>query len=223
MKETDKQLIINLFKKIKSISLQTPNKDPEAIKLINFLLQNHNDAVYYMVQTLLVQDIILEELNDKIKKLQNQEKQFSMKNTSFLSDDIKQKVRDLPIEKNISNDHSKSLYTKQVTPYNTNHTYHRDNTPGTGGGISSFLGNAVQTAVGVAGGMVAGNMLANFFNNHDKNSNDLNHSNDSEINNDHHINAPINNFFQIDDSDYSHDDHGGTSDLDDMYDLEEDL
>lgn len=223
MKNTEKQLIINLFKKIKDISLQTPNKDSEAIKLINFLLQNQNDAIYYMVQTLLVQDIVIQELNGKIQTLENQDKKKSIKSTSFLSDCIKQKVCDVPMNYNTSDENSNSLHTKKVIPYATqyNNSNYKDNVSNNTGGISSFLGNAVQTAVGVAGGMVAGNMLANFFNGHDK-ENHLNHSINSDSTNTSHSDALVNNFLQVDDDSF-HEDNFNSEDTGDMYDLDEDF
>ncbi|WP_187306113.1 DUF2076 domain-containing protein [Buchnera aphidicola] len=220
MKTAEKQLIINLFKKIQNISLQTPNKDIEATKLINFLLQSQNDAIYYMVQTLLVQDIIIQELNDKIQKLENKENQCSTQNTSFLPDHVKEKVCKLPvyndIQSNTKNHNAQNIPHVKENTYFNNKDHVSNNT---GGGISSFLGNAMQTAVGVAGGMVAGNILANILNNHDKPSDTIHHNTD--IGSSEHIDTPINNFFQVDDSNTTSE--YPTEDSYDIYDLDEDF
>ncbi|CAL4042425.1 Putative uncharacterized protein Yba2 [Buchnera aphidicola (Takecallis arundicolens)] len=219
MKETEKTLIINLFKKINNISLQTPHKDSEAEKLINILLKNQHDSVYYMVQTLLVQDILIQELNDKVKKLQDRISRFSVQNMSFLSDHVKQKVRNLPTDNHILHNSNKNTYSKKVEPEIAEYNYsNSNNTSGSNPrrGISSFLGTAIQTAVGVAGGMVAGNMLTNFLHNHEKESHILDDSNHVDSSTEH-LDPSINNFFQVDDTHENLD----TDDLDDVHDFDE--
>ncbi|WP_343128308.1 DUF2076 family protein [Buchnera aphidicola (Takecallis taiwana)] len=220
MKETEKKLIIDLFKKINHISLQTPNKDYEAEKLIYNLSKNKNDAVYYMVQTLLVQDILIQELNDKVKILQDRISQYTTNNMSFLSNHVKQKVFDTSADSSISHSNNQHVHSKTVKPHIAE--YHEcNNTNQVAGshskGISSFLGTAIQTAIGVAGGMVAGNMLTNFLHHHDNNDHTSDDAHHIDVSNDH-IDQPINNFFQIDDTQNEHFD---TDDLDDVHDFDE--
>lgn len=228
MKETEKKLIIDLFKKIKNVELQTPNKDIEAEKLINFLLNNQNNAVYYMVQTILVQEIIIQELNDKIKKIENQTNNSISQSSSFLSDHLKNKILDMPIQNNSLYNNKYDTYKKfESNILDTNYLNNKNNYSGSntsGGGISSFLGNALQTAVGVAGGMVAGNMITDFFQNHDKEHDISNHENNSDhIDTKDHIDNSIhNNFLNPDTSDdfnvdnNVHDDNSQDLNIDDI-------
>lgn len=221
MKETEKKLIINLFKKINNISLQTPHKDSEAEKLINLLLKNQYDAVYYMVQTLLVQDILIQELNDKVKKLQDRISQASVQNTSFLSNHVKQNVRDLPVDNHILHNNNQHTYSKKVEPETSDYNYSNSNnnvSRSNSRGISGFLGTAIQTAIGVAGGMVAGNMLTGFLHNHEKEDHISDDSNNIDSSTDH-MDHSINNFFQVDDD--THHENFDTDDLNDVHDFDE--
>ncbi|WP_343153015.1 DUF2076 domain-containing protein [Buchnera aphidicola] len=167
MQKEEKILIENLFKKIKKVESQSSQKDLSAEKLIKNMLEKQPNSIYYLTQIVLIQELAIEKMNQKIQllndKLQKKEKEnnynsksflfgcfdflknkkdnFKKKNENFLSDTVDKQKKFSAIEKE-KKDFSQS--TKNI-------------------GTNSFLANALQTAVGVASGIVIGNVLTNLF------------------------------------------------------------
>ncbi|CAL4319698.1 DUF2076 domain-containing protein [Buchnera aphidicola] len=226
MKDTEKLLIIELFNKLRNIENQTPEKDSAAEKMIDDLLKNHRNATYYMVQTLLVQDIIIKELTEKIKNLENKICKMNYR-SEFLSGEVKNNIANSVRRDDVLN--KKNIFSNQNVQNDSqdlknSYTHHANQPVHNTNKISSFLGNALQTAVGVAGGIVAGNMLSDFFHH----GQDLNH-NTQDINSDHtqdsenHTNIdPVHNNFvgshHLNDS--VNNDTPDTSDHDDVEDFD---
>ncbi|QCI20332.1 DUF2076 domain-containing protein [Buchnera aphidicola (Brachycaudus cardui)] len=171
MKDEEKNLIENLFNRLKKTELNSSERDQEADDLIQKLVKQQPASSYYMAQTILIQEtaikkmsITIEELKKRIEMLNNIEK--SSKKPSFLSNFFKTS----PISQKISHDNNIwKNNDKTSSPFqNSNATM---STPiaqtiptVTTTRNSGFLSNALQTATGVAGGMILGNMLMNVFN-----------------------------------------------------------
>ncbi|CAL4319769.1 DUF2076 domain-containing protein [Buchnera aphidicola] len=237
MKDSEKKLITDLFKKLKNISLDTPNKDTEAEKFINYLFQNSDDSLYYMVQTLLVQDMVIQELNRKNHQLK-MKSGVNKKSSSFLSNNSNNGFLGSNTRYNTNNmndDHYDKQKYFEKNNFDQNYSYNHGKC-NKSGGISSFLGNILQTTVGVAGGMVAGNMLTNLLYHHDFGSNaSLHHHNHSlNLNSDDNVDHTNNSIHNTDtnqnDAPVSHQDHDDyhddyhdddMNDMDDMNDLDD--
>jgi len=70
MNADERQLITQLFERMRSYG--TPEKDREAEALINQLVRANPDAVYMLVQSVLVQDQALEATNARVQELEEQ-------------------------------------------------------------------------------------------------------------------------------------------------------
>ena len=163
MNTEEKTMIIELSDRIGSTSVS--NKDPEAEKLIQERIASHKDATYVMTQALLVQQHALTNLQNKVQKLEQQlalQAQSSNRKKGFFGGLF---------------GGGQSNYAEQQRRQQTgNPNYAGNVAPGPGGhqgGVgqpgynagfgqpmyggqrreSSFLGSAMSTAVGVAGGM----------------------------------------------------------------------
>ncbi|WP_343189205.1 DUF2076 family protein [Buchnera aphidicola (Chaitoregma tattakana)] len=162
MNSEEKILIKNLFKKINSIEKKFSKKDSEANNLILDLLKKNPNSYYYIVQSLLVQDEVILRLNNNINKLKikiDELKKFK-KNTkkSFLSNFFNSDKNDSE-NSNIRNntDIKKNYVINNENKDNEKRSCFSQNNNG------SFLGNALQTAAGVAGGIAFGNLLTSLF------------------------------------------------------------
>ncbi|ACL30000.1 DUF2076 domain-containing protein [Buchnera aphidicola] len=167
MTDEEKNLIENLFHRLKKTELNSPERDDAADELIQRLAKKQPTSSYYMAQTILIQEtaikkmsIELEELRKKIKILNREE---TNKKPSFLSNFFKKKS---PSEI-ISNDNNILKKKENILPSNYSSSPISPTTQTSpvinNTRSSSFLGNALQTATGVAGGMILGNMLMNVF------------------------------------------------------------
>jgi hypothetical protein len=190
MEDQEKQLIEGLFHRLKNTELHSNDRDEQADELIQKLVKKQPFSSYYMTQTILIQEtaikkmsIQIEELKKRIEELKNHN---STKKTSFLSNFFKSNssAENKSLDDNVwKNDMRRQSHhinpnisspVAQQTPIITRH--------------SSFLSNALQTATGVAGGMILGNMLMNVFS-HSKPEEEvmdtINHHESSVIDHDH--------------------------------------
>src|SRR5260370_4337898 len=78
----ERDLITTLLARLKSAGGQP--KDPEADPLIPQAMVEHPDAPYYLVQTVLIQDLSLHQAQNRIAELEQQLDQATTKPTSFL-------------------------------------------------------------------------------------------------------------------------------------------
>lgn len=170
MEQNEKILIEDLFNRLEHVEKKSSVRDELAEKLIKELLVKQYNAPYYMTQIILVQEEAIKKLNERISQLETeissiQEKKKKNSTTSFLSG--------LFGSNNTTSASNNKKNTWGNTPgkqdYNSlpvgSTTVPTGNigTVGSSGNISSFLGSALQTATGVAGGIVMGNMLMNLF------------------------------------------------------------
>ncbi|CAL4320046.1 Putative uncharacterized protein Yba2 [Buchnera aphidicola (Thelaxes suberi)] len=165
----EKKLIEDLFERVKKTADQFPEKNTEADNLINNLVKHNPNSIYYIIQTLLVHENIVKKLNNRISELEKKIVSYNDKENSkpsFLSglfgSKVKQKEEN--VTQNIDNKVNNNGFEKNSTIYpNTKSNNPQNSYSIGGGGVSSFLGNAAQTAAGIAGGMVIGNMITDFF------------------------------------------------------------
>ncbi|WP_343128733.1 DUF2076 domain-containing protein [Buchnera aphidicola (Kurisakia onigurumii)] len=188
MKLNEKTLLENLFDRLKDTEKQFPDRNKEAEDLINNFLKQYPNSPYYIIQTVLVQESVINNLNDKVIKLEKDIKNMNknIKKPGFLSNFFKKCSggdKDNSTPKSFIrgssdlNDSRKSNPNYNMNNTNPNYNYSNPNNSVSGGGVSSFLGNVAQTAAGVAGGVVLGNIISNAFQS-DKHT-DFNHHDDT--------------------------------------------
>lgn len=164
MQREEQQLIEGLFSRLKQAESQTVARDAAAEQLINQHLQTQPGAPYYMAQAILIQEAALKKLNEKISALesqvtqlqQQQQQQPAQSSGGFLSGLFGSGSRQ-----------QQPAQQQQQSPWNSapQQPAQQQYAPaqaaaprGTG-----FLGGALQTAVGVAGGVVMADMLTSMF------------------------------------------------------------
>jgi uncharacterized protein len=143
MDRRDRQAIDSLFKKLANVERQCPPRDPEAKTFMDEQMASQPHAPYYMAQTIVVQEQALNAAQARIEELERQV--GSIQNGGLAS--------------------SMSNVSRQLTGSvpragRTQPTTFDPMSPRAGGG---FLAGAAQTAMGVAGGILLGNMIAGIF------------------------------------------------------------
>lgn len=178
----ERQMILELGEKVSNTHLV--NKNSEADKLIQEHIGSKKDAAYIMTQAILVQQRALADLQQKIKKLEFQITNNNEKK-GFFSGLFSGKNSNTP--DNISHNHAGT--TEQMVPQNSSIPGQTNLGPNLGQpqpssmgpsmaqsqpqrSGSSFLGSAMSTALGVAGGMALFNGLEHLFNNHSSDKGD---------------------------------------------------
>ncbi|MGK3130136.1 DUF2076 domain-containing protein [Pantoea sp. C8B4] len=164
MQNEEQQLIDNLFSRLKQAETQSGPRDAGAEQLIKQHLQNQPGAPYYMSQAILIQEAALKKLNAQVADLENrlaqaQQQQQAPQQSSggFLSSlfggGSRQSApqQQQPVWSNAPQQPQQQYAQPQQQ-------YAAPPARGTG-----FLGGALQTAVGVAGGVVMADMLTSMF------------------------------------------------------------
>lgn len=132
----DRRAIEGLFDRLAQVERQNSHRDPEAEQMIDESIRRQPNAPYYLAQTVVVQQAALEEADRRIQDL---EAKLRTQLTDGRRDGPRgpwDRVRDTREDR-----------------------YERRGTFGGGG----FLAGAAQTAMGVAGGMLLGNMMGSLF------------------------------------------------------------
>jgi uncharacterized protein len=154
----EEQLINSLAERVNSTQLQ--EKDPDAEALLNRALASNPDALYILAQTVLVQNIALEQARAQVSQLQQAQQSQSQqpaRATSFLggllghhsSSPAPQPVASQPIE---------PAYVPPPPPPNYGQPQYQQQPPQyapVASGPPSFLRGAMQTAAGMAAGALA--------------------------------------------------------------------
>ncbi|MBF3238686.1 DUF2076 domain-containing protein [Aeromonas veronii] len=141
MQSQEQGLIDGLFDRLKQAQARDSKRDPQADQLIRQHLVQQPDAPYYMAQALLIQQAALTRLNERVKELEAS--QSAPNGGSFLS----------------------GLFGSESSPPP------RFTPPPASAPVqlvpraSSFLGGALQTAAGVAGGVMLADMIGGLFHN----------------------------------------------------------
>ncbi len=150
MDHQDRQAIEGLFGKLGEVERQSGPRDAEAEAFIRSRIAVQPGAPYFMAQTIVVQEQALLAAQAQIAELEHQLASRPAGGGGFLSG-LFGGGQPQPAPR----PQSMPGMPPQMTPGMGQMA------PGRGGG--GFLAGAAQTAMGVAGGVVLGNMLANAF------------------------------------------------------------
>jgi hypothetical protein len=146
MTEQERQLISDLAERLRNAP--APQIDPEADKLIRREIGSRPDALYILTQTVLLQELALQQAKAQIEQLQQQPQQGSF----------------LPGRGGGSGQESR---VQQPSGYQNSSYYGQPQPEGPGGGgFSNFLRSAATTAAGVIAGEIAFESLSSMFGHH---------------------------------------------------------
>ncbi|MDQ1212095.1 DUF2076 domain-containing protein [Pantoea anthophila] len=163
MQREEQQLIEGLFTRLKQAESQTAARDAAAEQLINQHLQAQPGAPYYMAQAILIQEAALKKLNERVSALesqlaQQQQQQPAQSSGGFLSGLFGGGSRQ-------QQPAQQQQQQQQQSPWNSapQQPAQPQYAPAPASRGTGFLGGALQTAVGVAGGVVMADMLTSMF------------------------------------------------------------
>lgn len=171
MDRNDRQAIENLFGKLASVERQGAPRDEEAEGFIQDMIARQPGAPYYMAQTIVVQEQTLEAAQRRIEELEAQAAGGAGRSSGGLLDSFfgggRQASRGSVPRVGTG---TAVPAPSRPSPWGGSRT--QDSGPhggmpprgGYGMGGGGFLAGAAQTAVGVAGGVLLGNMVAGMFN-----------------------------------------------------------
>ncbi|WP_277978398.1 DUF2076 domain-containing protein [Pantoea endophytica] len=159
MQSEEQQLIENLFSRLKQAETQSGPRDAGAEQLIKQHLQNQPGAPYYMSQAILIQEAALKKLNAQVTDLENrlaQAQQAPQQSSGgFLSSLFGGGSRPAAQQQPAWGNPPPQPQQQYAPPQQ------QSAAPAARG--TGFLGGALQTAVGVAGGVVMADMLTSMF------------------------------------------------------------
>ncbi|QIU91940.1 DUF2076 domain-containing protein [Yokenella regensburgei] len=164
MQSEEQRLIDGLFSRLKQAEANSAPRDATAEGVIAQHVNAQPAAPYYMAQTILIQEAAIKQLNDRIQALESEVSQLqSAKQSSggFLaglfggSNASPQPRAADPIPGADQYAQQYGQRAQNAAPMGQNYA------PARGG--SGFMAGALQTAAGVAGGVVLGNVLMNMF------------------------------------------------------------
>ncbi|URQ61738.1 DUF2076 domain-containing protein [Pantoea alhagi] len=175
MQSEEQRLIESLFSRLKQAESQSAPRDAAAERLIEQQLRQQPAAPYYMAQAILIQEAAMKKLSAQVTELQNQltqaQQQLSQaqqqpvrqSSGGFLSSLFGGGQRQSTPQQPVWNNAPQQPYAQQ--PYNNapQQQPYAQQPYGAARGGSGFLGGALQTAVGVAGGVVMADMLTSMF------------------------------------------------------------
>jgi hypothetical protein len=164
MQSEEQRLIDGLFSRLKEAEAHSASRDASAEERIAQHVSAQPAAPYYMAQTILIQEAAIKQLNDRIQALESQVSQLQAAKPSsggFLSGLFggggSSRGSD-PIPGAEQYGRPQASAQPQYTPPPQQN--YAPQAAARGGG---FMAGALQTAAGVAGGVVLGNMLTNMF------------------------------------------------------------
>jgi len=165
MQSEEQQLIDGLFSRLQEAEKQSAPRDAAAEQHISRHLQRQPGAPYYMAQTILIQEAAIKQLNAQMQALQGEVAQLQhagrrqQSSGGFLSGLFGGGARPTsnnaipgtqPMQGAAPGSYSPPPAGNAMAGYGQR----------SGGG---FMAGALQTAAGVAGGVVLGNMLTSMF------------------------------------------------------------
>ena len=159
MDQKERQVIDELFGKLRQLDQQAPQRDAEAERHIAQQLTATPAAPYYMAQALLVQEQALGNLQNRVRELESQAAQRAQGSGGFLGSlfgagaaapAAPQRPLAPPPQGPIPQQYLQPGAAAAGSPWGRP----------MGGG---FLAGAMQTAVGVAGGMLVADALSHAF------------------------------------------------------------
>ena len=138
------QMINSLFAKLKQAETQSGPREAEAEAQIRDALAAQPNAPYYMAQAILVQEHALNSLNQRVQELEQALAQRPASGGGFLGGLFG------------AGNQTPAAPQRQAAPAAQNAPFR--NAPS-----GSFLGGAMQTAMGVAGGVLLANAIGDMF------------------------------------------------------------
>lgn len=159
MQNEEQRLIEGLFQRLKQAEQQSGTRDGQADRMIAEFVRQQPSAPYYMAQSMLIQEAALKRLHAQIQDLQNEV--ASLKNSqqsgggSFLSS-LFGGGKSQPQQP--ANNWNSAPQQQQPPQPQAAPTYAQ---PAARSG--GFMAGALQTAAGVAGGVVLADMLTSMF------------------------------------------------------------
>ncbi|AOV97780.1 ABC transporter substrate-binding protein [Edwardsiella hoshinae] len=173
MQTEEQRIIEGLFSRLQQAEAGSGPRDAEAERLIQACLSKQPAAPYYMAQAMLIQEAALKRLNQQVEQLQQQVNQLQSQPRSsggFLAglfgggQSAPQGAAPAATRSNLGSqpipgaaNYAQPGYTQPAQGYAA------PAQPSAPSRAGSFLGGALQTAAGVAGGMVMANMLTGLF------------------------------------------------------------
>lgn len=159
MDHQDRQAIEQLFGKIAQVERQSAPPDAQAADFIRSQINQQPNAPYYMAQTIVVQEQALSAAHGRIQQLEQELASRPAGGGGFLAG---------LFGGGSSRPQQQPSYQSHQPYQQPMHGMPPHMTPGMMGGMAprgggGFLAGAAQTAMGVAGGVLLGNMIADAF------------------------------------------------------------
>ncbi|MFO6296338.1 DUF2076 domain-containing protein [Rahnella selenatireducens] len=174
MQSEEQRLIDGLFSRLQQAESNTAPRDAEAERVIQAHIRQQPSAPYYMAQAMIIQEAALTKLNAQLKELQQQNEQLQQQaqnakpqSTGFLAglfgggsaqpEPARQSPQgSQPIPGTQAWGAQPQQQQPQYAPQQQAPAQAAPQAPG-------FLGSALRTAAGVAGGVVLADMLTGMF------------------------------------------------------------
>ncbi|BDO04435.1 MULTISPECIES: DUF2076 domain-containing protein [Klebsiella] len=163
MQSEEQRLIDGLFSRLKEAEAHSASRDASAEERIAQHVSAQPAAPYYMAQTILIQEAAIKQLNDRIQALESQVSQLQAAKPSsggFLSGLFGGGGSSRGSDPIPGAEQYGRPQTSAQPQYAPQQQSYAPQAAARGGG---FMAGALQTAAGVAGGVVLGNMLTNMF------------------------------------------------------------
>ncbi|MDU6925421.1 DUF2076 domain-containing protein [Franconibacter helveticus] len=179
MQSEEQRLIDGLFSRLKTAEANSAPRDAAAQQLIEQHLREQPAAGYYMAQTILIQEAAIKELNSRVQGLEAQVAQLQhaskqqQSSGGFLAGLFGGGSRTAEPQQQAQAGRSSDAIPgaqnyQNAAPGSYNNApaqgYAQQSYSAPRGG--GFMAGALQTAAGVAGGVVLGNMLTSMFSHH---------------------------------------------------------
>ncbi|WP_313276673.1 DUF2076 domain-containing protein [Kosakonia cowanii] len=156
MQYDEQQLINGLFQRLKQAEQQNGQRDAQAERQIAELIKQQPAAPYYMAQSMLIQEAALKRMQARVQELENQlaqqQSQQPSGGGSFLSG----------LFGGNKNQPAQPAQNWGAPPVQQQPQQYASPAPTASRG-SGFMAGALQTAAGVAGGVVIADMLTSMF------------------------------------------------------------
>lgn len=176
MQPEEKNLIDGLFARLHAVEGQSAPREPQADALISEHVARQPAAPYFMAQAIIVQENAIEQLDARIKEqaaeieaLKRAQNASQQNSGGFLAGLFGGRSQAQPVENRPASSLAGNTGAQnslaggrfgQQPAAGQQPGFVQRGAPAQGGG---FLSGALQTAAGVAGGMVLGNMLMGMF------------------------------------------------------------
>lgn len=171
MHSEEQRLIEGLFSRLQQAESNTAPRDAEAERLIQSYVSKQPSAPYYMSQAMIIQEAALKRLNAQVQELQQQNAQLQSQaqnskpqSTGFLAGLFGGGSNNQP-QNTPSSSGSGPIPGTQNNGWNNNAPQQPNyqQAPASAPIGSGFIGGALKTAAGVAGGVMLADMLTGMF------------------------------------------------------------